>query len=421
MLTPTSATGSAPSPRRSSTRPRSKAEPKVKIKTEVKIKAKVKIETKGKVKTKAKSKIKVMTKTWTRSPTSLMPKIKLKAMKTPTSTSTSTPTPTPTSTRGIKARMSQKTHPLGRPRRLALLGRPALTLLAPGGRGVPGTTVRLQVYFPLMTLGTPATRNRRRASALRPQTAVHSPRYKPPLPQTINSLSLHHQLPPLSIINSPKFHLLQPLSEMMALLAVQASHHLGCSAIQCASMLRRDTLLRCASMLRRDTPLRFLSTINVPFPHHQLPPGSIINPFQIPLPVQPRLCPGWRNFQPPSRMMALLAIQASHHQRLWAILSINFLHPHHQLPPHPTIIIPQPWQHHRPQLPLHNPCPRRVGGADPCPARPLGAGPQPSLQAGLRVGPLPRDSPGKGRHPLTRGWCLTFLRGRRRWTLPSPR
>ena len=206
--------------------------------------------------------------------------------------------------------MSLKTHPRlgqscglvgeevkgwsqGMPRRLALLGRPAPTLV-PWGRGVPGTTVRLQVYFALMTLGTPATRSRRRASALRPQSAVRSPRSITSLPQTINSLSHHHQLPPLSIINSPKFHLLQPLSGMMALLAVQASHHLGCSAIQCASMLRRDT------------PLRFLSTINVPFPHHQLPPGTIINPFQIPLPVQPRLSPGWRNFQPPSRMMALL-------------------------------------------------------------------------------------------------------------------
>ena len=271
MLAPTSATGPAPSPRRSPTRPRSKAEPKVKIKTEAKIKAKVKIETKGKVKTKAKSKIKVMTKTWTRSPTSLMPKIKLKAMKTPTSTSTSTSTPPPTPTRGEQARMSLKTHPRlgqscglvgeevkgwsqGMPRRLALLGRPAPTLV-PWGRGVPGTTVRLQVYFALMTPGTPATRSRRRASTLRPQSAVHSPRSKPPLPQTINSLSHHHQLPPLSIINSPKFHLLQPLSWMMALLAVQASYHPGCSAIRCASMLWRDTLLRCASMLRRDTPL----------------------------------------------------------------------------------------------------------------------------------------------------------------------
>ena len=129
---------------------------------------------------------------------------------------------------------------------------------------------------------------------------------------------------------------------------------------------------------------------------------------------------GERMVLTPRLMVRPLAIQASHHQGLWAIF-INFLHPRHQLPPHPTINIPQSWQQHRLQLPLHNPCPRRVGGADPCPARPLGAGLQPNLQAGLGVGPLPRDSPGKGRLPLTRGWCLTFLRGMRRWTLPSPR
>ena len=289
------------------------------------------------------------------------------------------------------------------PRRLALLGRPAPTL-APWGRGVPGTTVRLQVFFSLMILGTPVTRSRRRASAHCPQSAVRSPRSLTPLLQTINSLLPHHQLPPLYIINSPNF--CQLPSWMMALLAIQASHHPGCWAI------------RCASKLRRDTPL---STINVLFPHHQLPPGSIINPVQTSLPVQPRLCLGWRNIQPPSRMMALLAIQASHHQRLWAIPSIIFLHPLHQLPPHSTISIPQLRQHHRPQIPLHNPSPRRVEGADPCPARPLGAGPHPSLQAGLGVGPLPRATPGKGRLPLTRGWCLTFLRGRRRWTQSSPR
>ena len=154
------------------------------------------------------------------------------------------------------------------------------------------------------------------------------------------------------------------------------------------------------------------------FLHHQLPPSSTINFLQLPLP--PTINFLFLHHQlPPSPTINFL------HLQLPPTSIINFLHHHGLGLPcrRPQGFGLRPQLHHhslRPQLQpqLHH---HRGGVGDPCLARPLRAGLQPSLQAGLGAGLLPRGIPGEGGLQATRGWNLTSLRGRRRWTLSSPR